>query len=74
MGGRKIKDLKARMGWECCISRGVRLNSGCIQARGVRGESRSVNRYAISRRSIDAAERAALGVRAVKSSESRKGE
>ena len=61
MGGRRIKDLKARMGSECCISKwGARLNSGDIQARG---GSHSV----ISRRSREKASR----VRAAESSEFR---
>ena len=52
MGRRGIKDLKARVGWECYISRGGdRLNSGGVQAGGVRGGSHSV----ISIRSRDAA-------------------
>ena len=38
MSGRGIKGLKARVGRECCISKGgARLNRGGIQAGGVRG-------------------------------------
>ena len=48
------------------------MRSGGIQAGGVRGRSHSVGRYGISRRSRDAPGMAAPGVRAAKSSESRK--
>ena len=41
MGKRGIRGLKTRVGWECCISREARLNSGGIHARGVRGGSHS---------------------------------
>ena len=64
------------MGRKCCISRGgarwARLSSGDIQAGGVRGGCHSAGRCEISRRSRDAAGRAASGVRAARSSESRK--
>ena len=70
-GGWQIRGLKVRVGWECSISRGAaRLNSGGIQAGGVRGGSHSV----VSRRSRDAAGGgAAPKVRAAKSSEFREG-
>ena len=38
-GKKGIRDLKARLGREYCISRGGRLNSRSIQARGVRERS-----------------------------------
>ena len=73
MGGKRIRSLKVRAGQECSISRGTRLSSEGTQAGGIRG-SRSAGRSGISRRSRDVAGVAALGVRAAKSSESRKGE
>ena len=45
MGGRGIRNLKARVGRECCFRRGARwgrLNSGGIQAGEFRGGSHSV--------------------------------
>ena len=43
MGRGEIKDLKTRMGWECCISKeGTIYSSGDIPARGVQGGSYSV--------------------------------
>ena len=78
MGEKRIRGLKARVGWECCISReGARktgLSSGGIPAGGVRGERHDVGRCGISRKSRDTAGREDPGVRAPKSSESRKGE
>ena len=75
MGGKRISGLKTRMWREFCISRErVRLSSGDIQAGGVRGGSHSAGKCGISRRSRDVVGREALEVRAVKSSESRKGE
>ena len=66
MGRRWIEGLKARVWRKSYNSRwGDRLNSGSIQAGGVRGGSYSV----ISRRSRDATGGAAPGVRAAKSSE-----
>ena len=48
MGGRRLRGLKTRVERERCISRGgtrwARLNSGVIQAGGVRGESHSFGR------------------------------
>ena len=42
MGKRGIKGLKARVGRQCCISRGrASLNSGGIQVGGVQGGSHS---------------------------------
>ena len=42
MGRRVIRGLKARVGRECCISRGeTRLDSRGINAGGDRGESHS---------------------------------
>ena len=71
MGGRGIKSLKARVGQKCSISRGgATLNSGGIQAQGVRERSHSV----VSRRSRDAARGGggeAPAVRAAKSFEFR---
>ena len=49
-------------------------SSGGIPAAGVRGGSHSAGRCGIPKESRDAAGRAAPGVRAAKSSESRKGE
>ena len=63
MGGKRIGGLKARVGRECSISkeaRWVRLNSGGIPAGGVRRGSHSAGSYGISKKSKDAAERAAL--------------
>ena len=77
MGGKRIRGLKARVGCECCInrrSRWARLSSGGIPAGGVRGGSHSAGRCGISKKSRDAAGRAAPEVRAAKSSESSKGE
>ena len=78
MGGRRIRGLKARVGCECCISRRdatwARLSSGGIPAGGVRGGSHSAGMCGFSKKSRDAAGRAAPGVRASKSSESSKGE
>ena len=78
MGGMRIRGLKARVGCECCISRRearwARLSSGGMPAGGVRGERHSAGRCEISKKSRDAAGREAPGVRAAKSSESRKGE
>ena len=43
MGRRGIRGLKARVWRECSIRRGqATLNSGSIQARGIRGGSHSV--------------------------------
>ena len=67
MGGKRIRSLKVRVGCECCISR---LSSESIPAGGVRGGSHTAGRCRISKK----AGRAAPGVRAAKSSESRKGE
>ena len=40
MGRRRIRDIKANVGKECCISRGeARLDSGGIQVGGGRGGS-----------------------------------
>ena len=68
MGRKKIRGLKTRMGCECCISRWeatwVTLSSGDIPGGGVQGGSHSAGRCG----------RAAPGVRAAKSSDSRKGE
>ena len=50
------------------------MSSGGIPVGGVQGGSHSAGRCGISRKSRDAAGREAQGVRAVKSSESRKGE
>ena len=75
MGGKRIRDLKTMVGQECCIRRrGARLSSGDIQTGEVRAGSHSAGGCGISRRSRKAAERAASGVRAAKSSEFRKGE
>ena len=77
-GGKRIKGFKARVGREYCISRErvrwARLSSRGIQAGEVRGGSHCAGKCGISRRSRDAAGRAAPEVRAAKSSESRKGE
>ena len=72
-----IRDLKARMGRSAALAekaKWARLSSGGMQAGGVGGESHSVGRYGISRRTRKATEKAAPGVRAAKSSESRKEE
>ena len=43
MDKRRIRGLKARVGWECGISRGgARFNNGGIQAGGVREGSHNV--------------------------------
>ena len=52
-------------------ARGARLSSGGIPAGGVRRGSHSAGRCGISKKSRDAAGRAAPGVRAAKSSDSR---
>ena len=71
MDGRGTRGLKAKMGGECCISRGEpRLNSGVIQAGGFRGGSHNI----VSRRIRDEAEGEAPGVKAVKISEFREEE
>ena len=63
-----IRGLKAMVGRQCCIRReGPKLNSGCIEAREVRGGSNSVT-------SRDAAGETAPGVKAAESSEFGKGE
>ena len=64
-GRRGIRSLKARVGQECCISRGGQMDqvaSGVIQAEGVRGGSYIVGMCGISRRSRYTAGRAAAGV------------
>ena len=62
MGGKRIRDLKVRVGRECCISRGwARLSSEGIQAGRVKGGSHSAGRCGISR-----SRKAVPGVRAVK--------
>ena len=77
MGGKRIRGFKARVGCECCISRReatwARLSNGGIPAGGVRGESYSAGRCGISKKQ-DVAGRDAPGVKAAKSSNSRKGE
>ena len=76
-GQKKDKSLKARVGESAVLAQGARwarLSSGGIQAGEVRGGSPSAGRSWISRRSRDAPGKAAPGVRASKSSESRKGE
>ena len=74
-GRKRIRGLKARVACECCVGRrGPDLSSGSTPAGGVRGRSHSAGRCGISKKSSDAAGRAAPGVRAAKSSESRKGE
>ena len=75
MGRRGMRCLRARVERECCISRGVarwaRLNSGGIHAGGLRGGSHSVG----SPEAAGTQQRGeAPGVRAAKSSESRKRE
>ena len=54
MGGKRIRGLKARLGWECCISRReatwATLNNGGIPAGGVRGERHSAGRCGISKK------------------------
>ena len=68
MGGRRIKSLKARVGRECCISRGGQMgkkHSGVMEAGGLHGGSHSVGRCGISKRSRDAVGSAAPGVRAI---------
>ena len=67
MGQNRIRDLKTRVGRECCISRRrASLHSGGIHVGGVRGESHSVTSW-------DTAGAAAPRVRTVKSSEFGKG-
>ena len=78
MGGKRIRGLKARVGCECCVSRKeaswARLSSGDIPAGELRGGSHSAGRCGISKKSSDAAGRAAPGVRAAKSYEFREAE
>ena len=78
MGEKRIRGLKARVGFKRCISRRearwARLSSGGIPAGGVRGERHSAGRCIISKKSRNATGRAAPEVRAAKSSESTKGE
>ena len=68
MGGKRIRGLKTRMGCECCISRWeaawATLSSGGIPGGGVREGSHSAGRCG----------REDPGVRAAKSSDSRKRE
>ena len=66
MGGKRIRSLKVRVGYKCCISRRARLSSEGIPAGGVRGGSHSG--------SPKKAGRAVPGARVAKSYESRKGE
>ena len=56
------------------LQKGARWSSGGIPAGGVLGGSHSAGRCKISKKSRDVAGRAVPGVRAAKSSESRKGE
>ena len=78
MARKRIRGLKARVGCECCISRReatwARLSNEGIPAGGVRGGICSGGMCGISKKKQDAAGRAAPGVRAAKSSKSRKGE
>ena len=70
-GQKKDKNLKGNVGRKCYISRGARLarlSSGGIQAGGPQGGSHRAGRCGISRRSRDAAWRAAPRVRAAKNS------
>ena len=60
MGGKRIRDLNARVRRECSISRKLaRFSSGGIQSAGIRGGSHSVGRCRISKRTRNAAEREA---------------
>ena len=72
------KRFEGKGGCECCISRGeatwARLSNGGIQAGGVRGGSHTAGRCGISKKSRDAAGRAAPGVKFAMSSEFSKGE
>ena len=53
MGGKRIRGLKARVGFECCISRKeatwARLSKGGVPAGGVRGGRHSAGRCGISK-------------------------
>ena len=71
---KKIRGLKGEWGASAALAQGARLSSGGIPARRVRGGSHSAGRCGISKKSRNAAGRVAPGVRAAKSSESRKGE
>ena len=77
MGGKRIRGLKTRVECECTLAEGGQMGQiehGGIPAGGVRGENHSAGRCGISKKSKNAAGRAAPGVRASKSSESRKKE
>ena len=77
MGGKRIRGLKARVGGCVALKKGGqmdRLSSGSVQAGGFRGGSHSAGRCEIFRESRNAVGRTAPGVRAAKSSESKKEE
>ena len=70
MGGRGIKDLKARVGRECCISRG---GSDCtVKVYKLEESEKEVT--VLFPEKAGTQQEAALGVRAAKSSEFREGE
>ena len=64
MGGKGIGGLKARVGWECKISRGgaswAKKHSGGVQAEGVQQGSYSVGRCRIFRRSWEGSSRSEI--------------
>ena len=78
MGGKRVGDLKTRVGWERCIGRRgstwTTLNSGGVKTRKAKRRKHSVGKCDTSRSSRDVARRIAPGVKASKSFESRAGE
>ena len=75
MGGKRIRGLKAKVGCECCISRrGPDLAVEVYQLQKSEEEVTVLVGEESQKKSRGAAGRAAPGVRAAKSSETRKGE
>ena len=75
MGGERIRGLKARVGCECCISR--RGPDGAVEVYQLEESEEEITvlvGVGSLKKSRNAAGRAAPGVRAAKSSDSRKGE
>ena len=74
MGGKRIRGLKARVGCECCISRrGPHRPDRAVEVYQLE-ESKEEVTLLVGVESPKKAGREAPGVRAAKSSESRKGE
>ena len=74
MGGKRIRGLKTRVGWECCISR--RGPDGAVDLYQLEDSEKEVTVLVgvESQKKQDTAGRAARGVRAAKSSKSTNGE